>query len=41
MDFRALHIPGARGLKPSLQDGDFLKPDAIAAGRGFMARTNI
>ena len=25
-----IDIPGARGLKPSLQDGDFLKPDAIA-----------
>src|SRR5216683_2422800 len=26
----SIDIPGARGLKPSLQDGDFLKPDAIA-----------
>jgi NAD(P)-dependent dehydrogenase (short-subunit alcohol dehydrogenase family) len=25
-----IDIPGARGLKPNLQDGDFLKPDAIA-----------
>lgn len=26
----SIDIPGTRGLKPSLQDGDFLKPDAIA-----------
>jgi NADP-dependent 3-hydroxy acid dehydrogenase YdfG len=26
----SIDIPGARGLKPSLQGGDFLKPDAIA-----------
>jgi NAD(P)-dependent dehydrogenase (short-subunit alcohol dehydrogenase family) len=26
----SIDIPGARGLKPSLSDGDFLKPDAIA-----------
>jgi len=26
----SIDIPGARGLKPSLRDGDFLKPDAIA-----------
>ena len=26
----SIDIPGARGLKPSLQEGDFLKPDAIA-----------
>ena len=26
----SIDIPGARGLKPSLQDGDFLKPDAVA-----------
>lgn len=26
----SIDIPGARGLKPSLQDSDFLKPDAIA-----------
>jgi NAD(P)-dependent dehydrogenase (short-subunit alcohol dehydrogenase family) len=26
----SIDIPGARGLKPSLQDGDFLKPEAIA-----------
>ena len=26
----SIDIPGARGLKPSLKDGDFLKPDAIA-----------
>ena len=26
----SIDIPGARGLKPSLIDGDFLKPDAIA-----------
>src|SRR6202007_897105 len=26
----SIDIPAARGLKPSLQDGDFLKPDAIA-----------
>ena len=26
----SIDIPGARGLKPSLQDGDFLNPDAIA-----------
>jgi NAD(P)-dependent dehydrogenase (short-subunit alcohol dehydrogenase family) len=26
----SIDIPGARGLKPNLQDGDFLKPDAIA-----------
>jgi NAD(P)-dependent dehydrogenase (short-subunit alcohol dehydrogenase family) len=25
-----IDIPGARGLKPSLKDDDFLKPDAIA-----------
>ncbi|HXW85186.1 MAG TPA: SDR family NAD(P)-dependent oxidoreductase [Candidatus Binataceae bacterium] len=26
----SIDIPGARGLKPSLKDGDFLKPDTIA-----------
>jgi NAD(P)-dependent dehydrogenase (short-subunit alcohol dehydrogenase family) len=26
----SIDIPGARGLKPALQDGDFLKPEAIA-----------
>jgi NAD(P)-dependent dehydrogenase (short-subunit alcohol dehydrogenase family) len=26
----SIDIPGARGLKRGLQDGDFLKPDAIA-----------
>ena len=26
----SIDIPGARGLKPSLKDSDFLKPDAIA-----------
>jgi len=26
----SIDIPGARGLKPTLQDGDFLKPEAIA-----------
>jgi NAD(P)-dependent dehydrogenase (short-subunit alcohol dehydrogenase family) len=26
----SIDIPGARGLKPRLKDGDFLKPDAIA-----------
>jgi len=26
----SIDIPGARGLKPSLTDTDFLKPDAIA-----------
>src|SRR6266403_4869588 len=26
----SIDIPGARGLKPSLQDGDFLKPGAVA-----------
>ena len=26
----SIDIPGARGLKPSLQDPDFLKPDAVA-----------
>ena len=26
----SIDIPGARGLKPSLQEDDFLKPDAIA-----------
>ncbi len=26
----SIDIPGARGLKPSLQDSDFLKPDAVA-----------
>jgi NADP-dependent 3-hydroxy acid dehydrogenase YdfG len=26
----SIDIPGARGLKPGLQDGDFLKPDEIA-----------
>jgi NAD(P)-dependent dehydrogenase (short-subunit alcohol dehydrogenase family) len=26
----SIDIPGARRLKPSLQDGDFLKPEAIA-----------
>ena len=26
----SIDIPGARGLKPSLQDSDFLKPEAIA-----------
>jgi NADP-dependent 3-hydroxy acid dehydrogenase YdfG len=26
----SIDIPGARGLKPSLQDNDFLKPEAIA-----------
>jgi NAD(P)-dependent dehydrogenase (short-subunit alcohol dehydrogenase family) len=26
----SIDIPGARGLKPGLKDGDFLKPDAIA-----------
>src|SRR5260370_5723800 len=26
----SIDIPRARGLKPSLQDGDFLKPEAIA-----------
>ncbi len=26
----SIDIPGARGLKPSLKDDDFLKPDAIA-----------
>jgi NAD(P)-dependent dehydrogenase (short-subunit alcohol dehydrogenase family) len=26
----SIDIPGARGLKPGLQDGDFLKPEAIA-----------
>jgi NAD(P)-dependent dehydrogenase (short-subunit alcohol dehydrogenase family) len=26
----SIDIPGARGLKPDLKDGDFLKPDAIA-----------
>jgi NADP-dependent 3-hydroxy acid dehydrogenase YdfG len=26
----SIDIPGARSLKPSLQDSDFLKPDAIA-----------
>jgi len=26
----SIDIPGARGLKPSLEHGDFLKPDAIA-----------
>jgi NAD(P)-dependent dehydrogenase (short-subunit alcohol dehydrogenase family) len=26
----SIDIPGARGLKPNLKDGDFLKPDAIA-----------
>jgi len=26
----SIDIPGARGLKPSLKDGDFLRPDAIA-----------
>ena len=30
----SIDIPGARGLKPSLQDGDFLKPDAIAETNG-------
>jgi NAD(P)-dependent dehydrogenase (short-subunit alcohol dehydrogenase family) len=25
-----IDIPGARGLKPNLREGDFLKPDAIA-----------
>jgi len=26
----SIDIPGARGLKPTLRDGDFLKPEAIA-----------
>jgi NAD(P)-dependent dehydrogenase (short-subunit alcohol dehydrogenase family) len=26
----SIDIPGARGLKPSLKDGDFLKPESIA-----------
>ena len=26
----SIDIPGARGLKPGLKEGDFLKPDAIA-----------
>jgi NAD(P)-dependent dehydrogenase (short-subunit alcohol dehydrogenase family) len=26
----SIDIPGARGLKPTLKDGDFLKPEAIA-----------
>ena len=26
----SIDIPGARGLKPGLKDGDFLKPEAIA-----------
>ena len=26
----SIDIPGVRGLKPSLKDDDFLKPDAIA-----------
>ena len=26
----SIDIPGARGLKPSLQDGDFLQPEAMA-----------
>jgi NAD(P)-dependent dehydrogenase (short-subunit alcohol dehydrogenase family) len=26
----SIDIPGARGLKPTLHDGDFLKPEAIA-----------
>src|SRR6185436_7386122 len=26
----SIDIPGARGLKPSLQDSDFLKPEAVA-----------
>ena len=26
----SIDIPGARGLKPNLKDGDFLKPEAIA-----------
>jgi NADP-dependent 3-hydroxy acid dehydrogenase YdfG len=26
----SIDIPGARGLKPTLTDGDFLKPEAIA-----------
>jgi len=26
----SIDIPGARGLKPTLSDGDFLKPEAIA-----------
>jgi NAD(P)-dependent dehydrogenase (short-subunit alcohol dehydrogenase family) len=26
----SIDIPGARGLKPALHDGDFLKPEAIA-----------
>jgi NADP-dependent 3-hydroxy acid dehydrogenase YdfG len=26
----SIDIPGARGRKPTLSDGDFLKPDAIA-----------
>ena len=26
----SIDIPGARGRKPTLQDGDFLKPEAIA-----------
>ncbi len=26
----SIDVPGARGLKPTLKDGDFLKPEAIA-----------
>jgi len=36
----SIDIPGARGLKPSLQDGDFSKPDAIAETTGI-SRTRI
>jgi NAD(P)-dependent dehydrogenase (short-subunit alcohol dehydrogenase family) len=33
----SVDIPGARGLKPSLQEGDFLKPDAIAETYWYLA----
>jgi len=33
----SIDIPGARGLKPSRQDGDFLKPDAIAETNWHLA----
>jgi NAD(P)-dependent dehydrogenase (short-subunit alcohol dehydrogenase family) len=33
----SIDIPGARGLKPNLKDGDFLKPDAIAETHWHLA----
>jgi hypothetical protein len=33
----SIDIPGARGLKPSLHDGDFLKPEAIAETNWHLA----